>query len=167
MPKPPSVEHAIDAIREHLQALPIDERLLILARIAEPFGLQVVAAERAQPEAPAKKHKRRRIATDDRRMGARFRELRLRLCPDLARHQTFGDALHPPVTAQTIRNWEHGRHIPDKAKRASARSSAAIPKISTQRSMRRSSASARAKPSAPPSRRPGDDPARLARFSLP
>jgi DNA-binding transcriptional regulator YiaG len=51
-------------------------------------------------------------------MGARFRELRLRLRPDLAKHQAFGDTLQPPVTLQTVRNWEHGRHIPDKAKRA-------------------------------------------------
>jgi transcriptional regulator with XRE-family HTH domain len=49
-------------------------------------------------------------------MGSRFRDLRLRLRPELARHQDFADALH--VTAQTVRNWEHGRPIPDRMKRA-------------------------------------------------
>ena len=57
-----------------------------------------------------------RLTDDDRRMGARFRDLRLRLRPELARHQDFADALH--VTAQTVRNWENGRPIPDKMKRA-------------------------------------------------
>ena len=67
------------------------------------------------------KRRRWRPTADDRQMGARFRELRLRLRSDLEKHQAFGDALHPPVTAQTVRNWQHGRPIPDKMKRAIAK----------------------------------------------
>ena len=62
--------------------------------------------------------KQLRLTAADRRMGARFRALRLRLRPDLARHQAFAESLRPPVTSQTIRNWEAGRPIPDKMKRA-------------------------------------------------
>src|SRR6516225_4557458 len=60
--------------------------------------------------------RKKQRATADSLMGARFRELRNRLRPDLASAQEFGDALR--VTAQTVRNWEHGRHIPVPQQRA-------------------------------------------------
>jgi hypothetical protein len=65
--------------------------------------------------------KKRRPTAHDRRMGKRFQALRLRLRPDLAKHQAFGDAMDPRVTAQTVRNWEAGRPIPDKMKRSAAK----------------------------------------------
>ena len=74
------------------------------------------AESRPRPHAG---HTKRRIPTaDDRRMGARFHELRLVLRPDLTGSQAFAEALRPPVTAQTVRNWQSGHPIPDKMKRA-------------------------------------------------
>jgi DNA-binding transcriptional regulator YiaG len=62
--------------------------------------------------------KKQRATAEDSPMGERFRELRNRLRPDLASARDFGDALRPPVTSQTVLNWEHGRHIPRSQQRA-------------------------------------------------
>lgn len=76
------------------------------------FALAQKAALKRRSAVMRKKQR----ATADSLMGARFRELRNRLRPDLASAQEFGDALR--VTAQTVRNWEHGRHIPVPQQRA-------------------------------------------------
>jgi DNA-binding transcriptional regulator YiaG len=60
--------------------------------------------------------KKQRATAEDSLMGARFRELRNRLRPDLASAHELGDALR--VTAQTVRNWERGQHIPVPRQRA-------------------------------------------------
>src|SRR6516225_935823 len=62
--------------------------------------------------------KKQRATAEDSPMGERFRGLRNRLRPDLASARDFGDALRPPVTSQTVLNWEHGRHIPRSRQRA-------------------------------------------------
>lgn len=52
------------------------------------------------------------VTSFDVAMGARFRELRLWLRPDLANPDRFGVAMvdngRPPISGQTIRNWERG-----------------------------------------------------------
>jgi hypothetical protein len=66
-----------------------------------------------------RKKKKQRTTAEDRRMGERFHKLRLRLRPDLVTAEAFGEALRPPVTGQTARNWERGIYpIPVRDQRA-------------------------------------------------
>jgi hypothetical protein len=60
--------------------------------------------------------RKRRRAVEAKRIGLRFRWLRLHLRSDLKTQQAFGEGLGPPVTGATVSNWEQGKPISDTSK---------------------------------------------------